>query len=135
MTVVATKTQIAPDILLTEKLTQVLLLVLEKVRKYEELGRLDKAHTIVSYINSILLIVKHWYYSDVAFKELPICFELRIECVLKELKAKLHLLPRDLWVDISSLLLQRGHVPIGIDEMEIIGTTKDNPLTDFQITT
>lgn len=124
--------QYTPETLITDKLIQVVSLVLTKTKKYEELGRLDKAFLITTYLNKIYLILRYWHYSGLPYNELPKCIEESIECSLKELNNKLNILPREFWLEISELLLQRGYITNGIDDLEIIGITKDNIFIDFQ---
>lgn len=131
MIVVATN-QFHKEIELTNRLKEVIELVMGKIKKYEELGRIDKSYLITEYLNKIYLVLRYWVYSGLSYQELDACIEKTIECSLQELKEKLKILPRELWLEIALLINKNQTLLEGIDNLEIIGLLKDNNLTDLQ---
>lgn len=121
-------------VVVNNEFLKVIELVLNKIKKYESIGRLDKSFYIIKYLNSIYLILKYWDYSKLPYSELPKCIENTIECSLQGLKNKLKILPRELYIDISKLLENIEKVSEGINNLEIISEeVKNNKFVDNQV--
>ena len=127
--------QIHLEMMYSNNLLKVIELILGKMKKYEELGRLDKSFLILGYLNKIMLFVKYWYYSKLPYSQLPKCLEESLECSLQELKDKLKILPREVYVDITQLLTQIQVLEEGISNIQILDTQLNmySPLSDFQV--
>jgi hypothetical protein len=132
MIVVATKEQFQNKVVFTNRLKEIVELILAKLAKYEEIGRVDKAYLIIGYLNKIYMILRYWHYSGLDYSQLDKCIEENLECSLQELKEKLKILPRELWIDISTLISRGDAFPSGINNLEIFGVFKDNVLIDLQ---
>lgn len=132
MIVGVNNTQVQERIDLTNKLKDVINLSISKLQKYEDIGRLDKGLIVIKYLTSIFNIVKYWYYSNLPYSDLPKCIETTLECSLDEIKDKLKILPRELYLDLTSLLIDLYKQEEGIGNLEIIGVDKNNKLIDFQ---
>lgn len=133
MIVVATNTtQLQEMINLSDNFRKIIFLILTKMTKYEDLGRIDKAMEIVEYLNKIVMILRYWYYSGKSYKELPECIEKTLECSLNDLKNKLKILPREIYIEISDLLVDLYKQEEGLGNLEIIGENKTDTSIDYQ---
>lgn len=124
--------QLQEMINLSDRFRQIIYLILSKMTKYEDLGRVDKAFEIVEYLNRIIIIVRYWYYTNKSYKELPECIEKTLECSLDDLKKKLKILPRELFIEISDLLIDLYKQEEGLGNLEIIGENKTDTSIDYQ---
>lgn len=133
--IVGATNQVHLEIKLSDNLLKVIELILVKVKKYEEIGRLDKGYLLIGYLNKIYLIVRYWYYANTPYSELPKCIEEMLECSLDELKDKLKILPRDLYVDITQLLDEIKLIGIGINNYQVANfdTVNSGVFPDLQI--